>query len=862
MIRRVFSLFQRYANQHGQIQKSGFPLLDSYGKRFGHIDCVTVREGRLCVEGWALSELIGLTDGIQTIERTPNLVRNDVLTHVGEAERKTLGFMLDIPFTPDRVIFWAEIGDTRYAYALPSITSREFRAMRLAQLAPFLRDGVRAFPEGVHWLRYRDPQSVARIKTALGLNAVACSSQLNSYLFTEDVTTEAPPPEALSRTGITIVLPVYNAFALLPEALDRVLRYTDLPWRLVLVEDYSSDSQVRPWLRDWHAGLDPDIAARVTILENETNLGFIRSVNRAFAAALPFENHVVLLNSDAFVPDKWASRLIRPMLDHDNVATVTPMSNDAEIFNIPTICQREQLLHGEADAIDQVAMRFFSGAVLADAPTGVGFCMAIHIDFLRRLPELDTVFGRGYGEEVDWCQRARQLGGRHLGVGSLFVEHRGGTSFGSNEKLKLIQKNSKTIARRYPRYDAEVQDFIRHDPLNTPRLALALTWAGVRQKGAVPVYLAHAMGGGAEHYLQNRLKTDLETNAAAVVLRVGGRSRWQIELHSAQNITCGETESTEFVERMLGLLPARRVIYSCAAGDRDPINLPDILLSLANRPQDRIEVLMHDFFLLSPSCHLLGSDGVYHGVPMPGTETDPAHSIFRSDGTRADLGEWRIAWGALLQAAHVITVFSQNSRKLVAQAYPQIADKLTVTPHNLHTEVPVVQPGQPEDGIPVIGILGNIGHPKGAAVLRDLSQLLAKDSRARLVVIGNIDPNYSLAPSAKVHGDYRIQDIPALVTRYGISCWLIPSICPETFSYTTHEALETGLPVFSFDIGAQGDAVAAAAATRGYGGVIELPETGPDASRILDNMLRASALGDPSDSSKIRSKDRLAPVDG
>ena len=33
-------------------------------------------------------------------------------------------------------------------------------------------------------------------------------------------------------------------------------------------------------------------------------------------------------------------------------------------------------------------------------------------------------------------------------------------------------------------------------------------------------------------------------------------------------------------------------------------------------------------------------------------------------------------------------------------------------------------------------------------------------------------------------------------------------IWPETFSYTTHEAVATGLPVLAFDIGAQGETVA------------------------------------------------------
>lgn len=842
MISRISGLFRRYAARHAQMQKPGFSLKDSSGKRFGHIDRIAIREGRLWVEGWSLSGLVGLANSEGSVECLPSIVREDVTRSLGsegfgDTQVRTPGFALDIPVSLNHTVFWAEVKGRRYVHALPSITPRDLRAMRLAQVAPFLRDGARALPAAVHWLRHRDPLSVARIKTALGLNTVTRSGQLNAFLFAEDVASDDTPPKELAQTGVTIVLPVYNAFDLLPEVLERVLDHTDLPWRLIVVEDCSSDAAVRPWLRAWQAGLAPDIAARVSVIENETNLGFIRSVNRAFAAALPFGDHVVLLNSDAFVPAGWASRLIRPLLEHDNVATVTPMSNDAEIFNIPVLCQREQLQPGEADAIDRVAARFFSGADLADAPTGVGFCMAMHVDFLRKLPELDTVFGRGYGEEVDWCQRARKAGGRHLGLGGLFVEHRGGTSFGSAEKLRLVRKNGETISRRYPRYDAEVQEFIRHDPLNSPRLALALAWAGIRQKGAVAVYVAHDMGGGAEHYLQDRLKSDLDAGDAAVVLRVGGLSRWQIELHSAHGITRGETESTEFVSRLLGLLPARRIIYSCAVGDRDPIALPPILVSLAGGPQDRIEVLVHDYLLLSPSYTLLGSDGAYHGVPMPGGDDDPAHSTLRADGTKAGLGQWRAAWASLLEAAHEIVAFSENSRALVAEAYPQAAGKLTVRPHSLLHEVPRVEPGQPQDGVPVIGVLGNIGYQKGIAVLRDLSQLLATNGRARLVVIGNVDPAYPLAASAQVHGDYRIEDIPALVARYGISRWLIPSIWPETFSYTTHEALATGLPVFSFDLGAQGDAVRTAAAVSGQGGTIPLDGTGTDLEKMLDQLL-------------------------
>lgn len=837
VINRFFGLFRRYAHRHARMQKPGFPLLDGSGNLLGNIDPIRIQEGRLWIEGWTLSELVGLSNGFQTVEISPSQLRSDTLTNNSELDGALSNFKLDLALSNDQTIFWSERDGTRQVWILPAITPRDLNAMRRAQIAPFLSNTIRALPAGVHWLLYRDPQSAARIKTALGLGIVKRSVQLNALLFGDDVTIEDRQHTDLSRTEITIVIPIYNAFDLLHEMLARVRDHTDLDWRLIMVEDCSSDLRVRPWLRDWQASLTPDVAVRVTVIENETNLGFIHSVNRALIKALAFGNHVVLLNSDAFVPARWASRLIRPLLENDNVASVTPMSNDAEIFNIPIICQREAMLPGEADAIDKVAGEFFSGCDLAYAPTGVGFCMAIHIDFLRKIPAFDTAFGRGYGEEVDWCQKVRQKGGRHLGLGGLFVEHHGGNSFGSAQKLKMIRKNGEIITRRYPRYDADVQDFIRNDPLTTPRLALALVWAGIRQRGAVPIYVAHDLGGGAEHYLRDRLTGDLVKNTAAVVLRVGGLSRWQIELHTSHGITCGETDNTRFMVRLLSLLPVRQIVYSCAVGDRDPISLPEILLSLAQGLDDRIEVLFHDYLPLSPAYTLLGSDGIYHGVPMP-KDADPAHTTLRADGTKATLSDWRIAWGKLLDAAHAVTVFSDNSQRIVSTAYPQVAEKLTVTPHRLLHIVPRTRPGQTRDGIPVIGVLGNIGYHKGIAVLRGLSELLVKNGRARLVVIGETDPAYPLARSAQIHGSYRIEDIPTLVAVYGIGCWLIPSIWPETFSYTTHEALATGLPVFSFDLGAQGDAVRAAASASGQGGSIHLFGSEINMETLLETLLK------------------------
>jgi len=667
-----------------------------------------------------------------------------------------------------------------------------------------------------HWLRHRDPASRARIRAALGPGSGPPSGPLDARLALMDGGGPAPAPAGVTAT---IIMPVFNAFDLLPRALGRVVAHGDLPWRLIVVEDGSTDPRVRPWLRAWRAGLPPDTAGRVTVIESPRNLGLTAALNRALALALPLGDHVVLLNSDALVPPGWLGRLLAPLMSQPDVASVTPMSNDAELFTVPAICTRLPLRRGEAAAIDRLAARLPPTLALAEAPTGVGFCMALNIAWLRRVPRFDPAFGRGYGEEVDWCRRTRALGGRHLGNAALFVEHRGTASFTAAERAHRRQRGGALLSRRYPRFDAEVQEFIRGDPLRSARLALALAWLAARRHDRVPVILAHSLGGGAERALAAQLAQEV-ARGGAVVLRVGGPLRWRIELHGPAGITCGETGDTALMRRLVMLLPRRRIVYSCGVGDPAPAELPGILLSLAGSPGCTAEVLVHDYLMLSPSYTLLDRDGRYRGPPRPGATDDPAHALPLPGGGRITLAEWQAEWGALLRRAGRITVFSRDSRAILLAVWPQLAARIRVVPHRLPA-APAAPAILRRPGVPVIGVPGHIGRQKGAAVLQALSRRLARDRDARLVVIGTVDPAFPLARGTRVHGRYRPGEIPALAARYGIDRWFIPSIWPETFSFTTHEALATGLPVWCFDLGAQAEALRTAPARgrgRGHGG--------------------------------------------
>ena len=785
-----------YMQHHLQLSLPGCRLRDAKGNRIGYLEQVRFHQGRVYLRGWTLARCINLRLGDTQIRRWPSEEREDVASAMGCDSH--VGFAASLPYSEGPLLIELESPD-------PSCIRHDLR-LRTARLRALLRLRLRFWREALplvpmiaRGLMRKDTDLPRRVKTALRLDGNPSDTMLEKAFLAR----EAGAGTSAGDAGrISLIMPIYNAFDLLPEALGRVVAHTDLAYRLILIEDRSSDARVWPWLRDWVQAQQAQHPDRITLVENEENLGFIRSVNRGFELARADNDAVVvLLNSDAMVPPGWASRLIAPLSD-PWVATATPMSNDAEIFSAPVICTRTVLEDGQAEAIDNaLRSRIADTAPEVAAPTGVGFCMAMRRDWLDHTGGFDTSFGRGYGEEVDWCRRTATKGARHVAVPGLFVEHRGGASFG-DAKMALVQKNNAIIAARYPGYNRMVQDFIRDDPLVTARLVAALAWAeSLHDLGELPVYVAHSLGGGAENYLQDQVASA----PASVVLRLGGAWRCRIELDTPQGRLTANTDDLDLVVRLLRGVARRRVIYSCAVGDPDLSALPGFLLRLASGVS--LDILFHDYLPISPSYTLLDHDGTYRGVPAVDHD-DAAHRYRRSDGSVMTLAQWRASWGRAVDLAARLVVFSQASADIVAAAFPQAVPRLHMHPHKLLQAIPPLVPA--DQGRRVIGVLGAIGPQKGAAVLSKLSDRLRGEPDIDLALIGRIAPGFPLAGTVPVHGVYAIEDIPSLAARYGVTHWLIPSIWPETFSYTVHECLATGLPTLAFDLGAQGDAVRAA----------------------------------------------------
>lgn len=798
--RDVFSsisrLFDRYCDHHYALYLPGFAIIDGYGQKRGQIERICYGRNSLRVEGWCKSGKVALGPAGRVNWQVPDILRADVNAALSLPARHKCGFNLARYGETQGVFLSLKSGRTTLQIMCPQ-PGRLTRLKAQAHIRlSFLRDVFRASLQLARALISPTAENRQAAKRALRMGHYSQVSQL----LEAEVFERSKPMKRCKK--LTLVMPVFNAAEVLQLALARIVKNTDLPWRLILVEDCSTDPNVRPMLRRWR---DVQCAngQEIVLIENDTNLGFIRSVNRAFEVALEHRDHVVLINSDALVPVGWAQRLLQPMLHNARVASVTPLSNDAEIFSAPVMCQTSDLAEGVGDRIDDALGGGVSVSVPKAAPTGVGFCMAMKHEYLRQIPKFDTVFGRGYGEEVDWCQKVSALGGLHMCQPALFVEHRGGASFGSVEKQAAIARNNQLVSKRYPGFDQSVQHFIATDPLRTARLLAGIAHLDASQD-TVPIYIAHSLGGGAELYLQERIAQAHSQGLGVVVLRLGGAMRWRVELHTQQGKIVGDTNETQILRRVLSPISSGDIIYSCAVGDRDPMGLIDDILRLKQMTKSGLTVLVHDYFPISPSYCMLDAKGIYHGVPDPeASGTD--HAFIASNGAKVSNKVWRQTWGRLLQQAQAVVCFSQSSKNIMSSAFPDVSMEIEVRPHDVSPLRKVCHdmPSQQRS----IGVLGDIGQQKGARVLSDLSTILPVGDLRKITIVGRVDPRFALTESCVETGAYQRSDIPGQAEKHGVAAWLIPSIWPETFSYTTHEALATGLPVFCFDIGAQGEAV-------------------------------------------------------
>jgi len=604
----------------------------------------------------------------------------------------------------------------------------------------------------------------------------------------------AATPIAPPGHPVDIIVPVYRGLADTRLCIESVLAApVRTPYRLIVINDCSPEPEVTAWLRE-RAAQD----ARITLLENEENLGFVGTVNRGMA--LCGDNDVLLLNSDTEVANDWLDRMRAAAYGDARIASVTPLSTNATICSYPRFCQDNPLPPGHTTAsLDALCARTNPGAVV-DVPTGVGFCMYIRRDSLNDVGLFDTEhFGKGYGEENDFCQRAAARGWRNLHLLDTFVLHTGGVSFGDS-KSPRERAAVATLDRLHPRYTRDVQAFVQADPARPYRLALdaaRITGAGL------PVVLAvlHDRAGGTVRHVRELARhlagraqflTLTPAAGATVLLRMADKAE-------GFELAFRLQDQADDLLDMLRSLGVCHVHYHHLLGHGQLVRDLPALLGVAH------DCTAHDYYSYCTHISMTGEDGHFVAEPAPGQcgccSSDMPAPLY------ATVGQWRGENARLLSHARQVIAPSHDCARRIAAFAP--AARVLAVPHTdippgsvLPTPAP--QPTGPTRPLRIV-VIGALSVIKGADLLEAVAlEAAQRGAPLEFHLLGYCYRHLQTQPRARltVHGEYADEDLPGLLDWLQPDLVWFPAQWPETYSYTLSAVLAAGLPVAVPDIGA------------------------------------------------------------
>jgi glycosyltransferase involved in cell wall biosynthesis len=440
-------------------------------------------------------------------------------------------------------------------------------------------------------------------------------------------------------------------------------------------------------------------------------------------------------------------------------------------------------------------------------------------------------FGRGYGEEVDFCLRASRVGLRHLAEDSTFVYHRGGVSFGEYQSEGWA-RSSAIIDARYPFFRPTNTHERAHDPLSVSFAALEL---GLHERDRERPHVLHVLHsppgatGGTEKYVGALVRAMEAEFDFSVIYPVGSgfvlRTMW---------IVAGEQVEQEFllpggptqVVEMFDEVSRAALVAALDLFDFDAVHVHNLIgFSLAPLEALRdfagpVTCSVHDLFLACPNFSLLYKKSDPCGIPsdlsvcarcledlaaapMPGSPPMPNISV-------SYLNEFRATAARLLDAVDHWVFASQSAVDYFLRVYELDPDRIEIIEHGSVIRLGR-RPDEPDEQLlrdePLrVAFVGLGWSKKGLDVVNELAEAF-RDSTVEIHHFGPLKQPAS--PELHAHGPYDNEFLPDLLHRAGIQVVLLPGPYAETFGIVMSESLASGIPVIGASYGALGERIRA-----------------------------------------------------
>lgn len=262
-------------------------------------------------------------------------------------------------------------------------------------------------------------------------------------LFEEQLPKSEPKKTrtTIDRGPVDIVICVHNALQDVKRCLDSVVAKTQYNYRIILVND-GSDQDTTDYLRRFSKQ-----QKNCDLLENKNPLRYTFAANQGMRHSVaPI---VVMLNSDTVVSENWLTLLMEALHSGPKVGLAGPLSNAASWQSVPKIFDgntgdwavnylpRGYDIEKYAKLIHRISEKHFPKVDFLN-----GFCLAIKREVIKEIGYFDEIaFPKGYGEENDYCLRARAAGFDLAIADHAYVYHAKSRSY-KHAKRKELSLNS------------------------------------------------------------------------------------------------------------------------------------------------------------------------------------------------------------------------------------------------------------------------------------------------------------------------------------------------------------------------------------------------------------------------------------
>lgn len=228
---------------------------------------------------------------------------------------------------------------------------------------------------------------------------------------------------------LSVILVNWNTRQILQDCLESVYRETEgISFEVFVVDNASSDGSAEMVCRQF---------PQVRLIENETNRGFAAANNQAIAQAQG--DYILLLNSDTIVLDNALAKSVRFARQYPKAGIVGCRVLNADrtlqpscfmypsLLNLFLLTTYLSRLFKRSRFFGRERMTWWNRTDERTVEVVTGCFMLIKRQVIEDIGLLDEAFFM-YGEETDFCYRARQAGYDLLFTPEAQIIHLGGAS--------------------------------------------------------------------------------------------------------------------------------------------------------------------------------------------------------------------------------------------------------------------------------------------------------------------------------------------------------------------------------------------------------------------------------------------------